>query len=163
MYKIIFVLCFTCFSYFTPLLDAKECPSPLLSVGGGYFGFGSDYCHGVFQAEYKWGKLYWDHLRPIATIVLTERGAFYAACGFGFELPLTERLIFTPSFSPGLYYKGNGKNLGHPVEFRSGLELAYQLKNKSLIGTQLYHISNAHLAHKNPGANALIFFIAFPQ
>lgn len=160
IYKYIIIFIFSCHASF---LAAQDCPPGLLSIGGGYFGFGSDYCHGTLQAEYKWGERYWNYLRPIGTVALTERGALYVACGFGCELYLTERLIFTPSFAPGLYYNGNGKKLGHPVEFRSGLELAYQMKNKSRIGTQLYHISNAHLAHRNPGANALIFFIAFPQ
>ena len=28
-------------------------------------------------------------------------------------------LIFTPSFAPGLYHKGDGKDLGHALEFKS--------------------------------------------
>jgi hypothetical protein len=42
------------------------------------------------------------------------------------------------------------------------MEIAYEFKWKSRVGAQFYHISNASLAHKNPGAESLIFYYAIP-
>jgi lipid A 3-O-deacylase len=63
-------------------------------------------------------------------------------------------LTFTPSFAPGLYYEGNGKDLGHVLEFKSEVQLSYTTSNKTSIGVSYNHISNASLGDKNPGANS---------
>ena len=66
-------------------------------------------------------------------------------------------LNFTPSFTPGLYHEGDGKDLGHVIEFKSELQFSLDLKNNSLIGFSYNHISNASLGDKNPGANSYMF------
>ena len=33
----------------------------------------------------------------------------------------------TPSFTPGFYRQGNGKDLGHPLEFKSEVQLSLDL------------------------------------
>ena len=68
----------------------------------------------------------------------------------------------TPSFIPGVYCKGSGKDLGYPLEFRSSLELAYEWCCKARLSGQFYHISNASLSKKNPGANALALIFCIP-
>ena len=37
------------------------------------------------------------------------------------------KLNLIPSFTPGLYEQGNGKDLGHLVEFKSELQLSLDL------------------------------------
>ena len=66
-------------------------------------------------------------------------------------------LNFTPSFTPGLYHEGDGKDLGHIIEFKSELQFSVDLSNNSLIGFSYNHISNASLGDKNPGANSYMF------
>ena len=66
-------------------------------------------------------------------------------------------LIFTPSFAPGLYHKGDGKDLGHVVEFKSEIQLSYALSKDSRLGVSYNHVSNASLGDKNPGANSYMF------
>ena len=66
-------------------------------------------------------------------------------------------LIFTPSFAPGLYHEGNGKDLGHVLEFKSEVQLSYPISDKSSLGISYNHVSNASLGDKNPGANSYMF------
>ena len=63
--------------------------------------------------------------------------------------------IFTPSFGIGYYDDGDGKKLGNNIEFRTTLEISYQLKNKNRIGISFGHISNANIGDKNPGVEIL--------
>ena len=136
---------------------------PQFSLGGGYFDIGrKKTCCGLFQAEYKFGKILWRYLRPHAGLMTAELESTYLYLGLGVELYLTSHWVFTPSFSPGLYFNGCGKNLGIPIEFRSAVEFAYEFSTKIRGGVQFYHISNAHLSHRNPGANELVFFVAIP-
>ncbi len=67
-------------------------------------------------------------------------------------------LNLTPSFAPGYYNQGDGKDLGHSLEFKSEVQLSLDLPQKnSQLGFSYNHISNASLGDKNPGANSYSF------
>ncbi len=144
-------------------LVALERPDPLLSIGGGYFDVGRRHRADLLQAEYKWGHYFWRCIRPQCGLMTAEFDAFFIYGGIGVDLYLTKHIVFSPNFCPGIYWHNKrGKNLGFPLEFRSTLELAYELNNHVRIGTQFYHISNASLSNRNPGANEWTVFIAVP-
>ena len=63
----------------------------------------------------------------------------------------------TPSFTPGVYNQGDGKDLGHLVEFKSEVQLSLDLPKESQFGFSYNHLSNASLGEKNPGANSYMF------
>ena len=63
----------------------------------------------------------------------------------------------TPSFSPGYYTSGDGKDLGSPLEFKTEVQLSYNLLPGSKLGYSYNHVSNAGLGDKNPGANSYMF------
>ena len=63
----------------------------------------------------------------------------------------------TPSFTPGMYHEGDGKDLGHLVEFKSELQISTDIFKNSELGFSYNHISNASLGEKNPGANSYMF------
>lgn len=94
---------------------------------------------------------------PVAGAMASAQGALYAYGGFRFDLPVGRRWIVTPSWAAGLYYAGkeDGKDLGGVVEFRSGVELAYQLGERSRLGLCLYHLSNGGFYDFNPGTESL--------
>ena len=101
-------------------------------------------------------------LKPFFGIEFTNDSASYFLTGIYFEDNLGElldgdksRLFFTPSFGAGIYNDGSGKNLGNDLQFRTSLELSYELQNKNRIGISFSHISNANLADKNPGVEIL--------
>ncbi len=102
------------------------------------------------------------YLKPFIGIETTTDSAFYFLGGIYLEDNLGKLLIgkenkwnFTPSFGLGYYDDGNGKKLGNKLEFRTTLELSYQLNNDDRIGFSLGHISNANIGNKNPGAEII--------
>ena len=104
----------------------------------------------------------WFFLKPFFGLELTSDSASYFLTGIYFEDNLGElfennksRYYFTPSFGAGFYDDGSGKKLGNTIEFRTSLEISYELKNNNRIGISLSHISNANLGNKNPGAEIL--------
>ena len=95
-------------------------------------------------------------ISPITGFMLTENNAAYAYTGIQAQYKMGN-LNIVPSFTPGLYGEGNGKDLGHILEFKSELQASYDLSENSSFGMSYNHISNASLADKNPGANSYMF------
>ena len=96
------------------------------------------------------------NLSPITVALLTADSAGYIYTGVQAQYKLGV-LNFTPSFTPGLYFEGDGKDLGHLIEFKSELQISLDLSRSSELGLSYNHISNASLGDKNPGANSYMF------
>ncbi len=95
-------------------------------------------------------------LQPVTGVMITADNAGYVYTGF--QVPYQSgSLTFTPSFTPGLYSEGDGKDLGHVIEFKSEIQLSLELSPNSELGISYNHISNASLGDKNPGANSYMF------
>jgi len=92
-------------------------------------------------------------LSPMTGGFFTEKSAFYLYSGVQAEYELGF-LTITPSFAPGYYNYGNGKDLGYPLEFKSEVQMSFNLSDSSHLGMSYNHISNASLGTKNPGANS---------
>ena len=102
-------------------------------------------------------------LHPFAGVMATGRGSVYVLGGAGWDLPLTERLIFTPSLGAGLFEPGDSEeDLGHRVNVRSGVELAYRFPGGSRLGLFAHHTSNAALAYENPGTEGVYLSYTLP-
>ena len=95
-------------------------------------------------------------LSPITGAFLTENSAAYLYTGVQAEYELGF-LTITPSFTPGYYHEGNGKDLGSPLEFKSEVQMSLNLGETTHLGMSYNHISNASLGNKNPGANSYMF------
>ena len=95
-------------------------------------------------------------LSPITGALITADNAGYIYTGVQAQYKIGS-LNFTPSFTPGLYHEGDGKDLGHLVEFKSELQFSLDLSKTSELGFSYNHISNASLGDKNPGANSYMF------
>ena len=96
------------------------------------------------------------NLSPVTGGLITGDNAAYIYTGVQAQYKIGA-LNFTPSFTPGLYHEGDGKDLGHVIEFKSELQFSLDLSNNSLLGFSYNHISNASLGNKNPGANSYMF------
>ena len=95
-------------------------------------------------------------LSPITGFMITENNAGYIYTGIQAQYK-AGILNIAPSFTPGLYGEGDGKDLGHVLEFKSELQLSLDLSSNSELGFSYNHISNASLGDKNPGANSYMF------
>ena len=96
------------------------------------------------------------NLSPITGAMITTDNSSYFYTGVQANYKIG-RLNFTPSFSPGYYNEGSGKDLGHALEFKSELQLSLSLPKDSQLGLSYNHLSNASLGNKNPGANSYMF------
>ena len=96
------------------------------------------------------------NLSPITGALITADSAGYLYTGVQAQYKLGV-LNFTPSFTPGLYFEGDGKDLGHIIEFKSELQFSLDMSNTSELGFSYNHISNASLGDNNPGANSYMF------
>ena len=99
---------------------------------------------------------FFGNLSPITGLMITADNAGYIYTGVQAQYKIGN-LNFTPSFTPGLYHEGDGKDLGHLLEFKSELQISLDLSKNSQLGFSYNHISNASLGNKNPGANSYMF------
>ena len=108
------------------------------------------------QNENLTRKSFLGTLSPITGAMITADNAVYFYTGIQAQYKIG-KINLTPSFTPGIYEKGNGKDLGHVVEFKSEVQLSLNLFENSQFGMSYNHISNASLGEKNPGANSYMF------
>ena len=95
-------------------------------------------------------------LSPITGFMMTTDSTSYLYTGVQAKYNIG-KLNLTPSFSPGLYSMGDGKDLGSPLEFKSELQLSVDLLPGTKLGYSQSHLSNAGLDDKNPGADSYMF------
>ena len=96
------------------------------------------------------------NLSPITGAMITADSAAYFYTGVQAQYKFGSMNI-TPSFAPGIYNQGDGKDLGHPLEFKSELQFSLDLPKSSELGFSYNHLSNASMGEKNPGANSYMF------
>lgn len=98
---------------------------------------------------------------PMAGVMATGDGAFYAYAGFGLDFRVTARFTVTPNWALGAYEDGASRDLGGVVEFRSALDLALAVGGRAAVGLSFYHLSNAGIYDRNPGSESLVVTYSF--
>jgi len=109
------------------------------------------------------------YIKPFVGIETTTDSAFYIISGIYLEDNVGELFVgkeskfnFIPSFGTGYYSDGDGKKLGNNIEFRTTLEISYELDNRNRLAVSFGHISNANIGDKNPGVEILSFSYQVP-
>tara|TARA_B110000014_G_C20077630_1_gene562700 strand:+ start:358 stop:1089 length:732 start_codon:yes stop_codon:yes gene_type:complete len=139
----------------------KHEPATELGLYTGMFDFSDDKQKaGILGFEHQDENLFRESflgsLSPITGGFITENSAIYLYSGVQAQYELGF-LKITPSFAPGYYNQGDGKDLGHPLEFKTEVQMTIDLSESSHLGMSYNHISNASLGTKNPGANSYMF------
>ncbi len=98
-------------------------------------------------------------LKPAVGVAGTEDGNTWAYGGLRLDFKLGSWVI-TPQFAVALYERGNGRELGGALEFRSGIEVAHKFPGGPRVGLLFYHLSNADIYHLNPGSNSLVLTLS---
>ena len=132
-----------------------------LNVYSGMFDFSDDGKRATLvgvqhQDEMLNRNTFLGNLSPITGAMITADSAAYFYTGVQAQYKFGS-INLTPSFAPGIYNKGDGKDLGHPLEFKSEIQLSLDLPKSAEIGFSYNHLSNASLGDKNPGANSYMF------
>ena len=153
------------FIFFAFSINAEELKyndqSTELNVYTGMFDFSDDGKKSALVVfQHQNGNLNRDtflgSLSPITGALITADNAGYIYTGVESKYNMGF-LNVTPSFTPGLYHKGDGKDLGHMLEFKSEVQLSLDLSKSTELGFSYNHISNASFGDKNPGANSYMF------
>jgi len=132
-----------------------------LTMGAGYYDINDDQGAVEVRDEWRGSKLFW-HIHPLIGAMGTGDGALYGYVGAAIDMFFGKRIVVTPSFAVGAYTDGKGKDLGHTIEFRSGVELAWRFENQMRLGLMLYHLSNASIGDSNPGTEVLSLGLSIP-
>lgn len=142
--------------------QAKAQDPSFLTFGVGAFDFtDSDHRSAQFELQYRSGLKLWI-FQPMAGVSATTDASAYVYAGVSVDVFFGNRFVLRPSFAPGLYHEGNGKDLGGVLEFRSALEAAYRFDDRSRLGIEISHRSNAGIYDDNPGEETLMLFYHLP-
>ena len=141
--------------------EKLQVPNTELNLYSGMFDFSDQKQRAVLvgfqhQNEELYRDTFLGTLSPITGGFVTENAALYAYTGVEWNFDIGP-INFTPSFAPGLYGAGSGKDLGHILEFKSEVQASFNFSENSKLGMSYNHISNASLGDKNPGANSYMF------
>ena len=108
------------------------------------------------RLDYRFGKKFLI-FKPFLTGAYVTNNSSFLGAGVLVDIYLGRRFVLTPQFSP-TWWRGKTSNLdlGHALEFRSRLELAYRFDDRSRIGISIDHSSNAGLGDGNPGVESVM-------
>lgn len=143
--------------------NAREKDPSFVTVAGGWFDFNRKHDEGAeFRLEYRSNKKIWV-FKPFVTSAVASNGMMFVGAGVLVDIYLGPNWVVTPSFAVTWWQaKTEGLDLGHPIEFRTQVELAYRFKSRARLGASVSHYSNASLAKKNPGTEALMLNYSSP-
>lgn len=105
--------------------------------------------HGPFQNVYG--------------LSISDTGDAWAGAGHAYTIATPiDRIDLQLHAMTGLYSRGTGVDLGGPIEFRSGIELAYHLENGMRLGLGWDHRSNLEIYARNPGVEMVHVRLSIP-
>ena len=91
-------------------------------------------------------------LAPVSGAFVTGKDSLYFYTGVEGQYDLGPMNI-SPSFTPGYYEKGSGKDLGSVLEFKSEIKVGFDILKDSKLGYSYSHISNNDWGDVNPGSD----------
>ena len=111
--------------------------------------------------QYVGKPLIWT-LRPHVGGFVTHRGAVYGYAGLGVDIQITDWAMIRGNTAIGACGQGDDRDLGHVVQFRSGVELVFVLPNEAEIGIGFHHLSNAGIGEENLGTEIATISYSVP-
>ena len=110
----------------------------------------------LFGIEHKNPDLFRDtflgKFKPVTGGFITGNNSAYFYTGVEAQYGLGPLKIL-PSFTPGYYEKGDGKDLGSVLEFKSELKVGLDIFENSKLSYSYSHISNNDWGETNPGTD----------
>ena len=110
----------------------------------------------LFGIEHKNPNLFRDtflgKFKPVTGAFMTGDSSVYLYTGIEGQYGIGPLKIL-PSFAPGYYEKGDGKDLGSVLEFKSEIKVGLELFENSKLSYSYSHISNNDWGDSNPGTD----------
>ena len=121
------------------------------------------FSNNLYGVELRFADITRWHLIPAVGHQWGDAGFNYLYVDVRHPWSLSKHWELNISTGIGLYEESRYLDLGHTIEFRSGLELLYQLNQRQKLGIGMHHYSNSRLAERNPGTESatLIFLQQF--
>ena len=109
------------------------------------------------------GAPVWQGFQPVVGGSLSSRREAWAGAGLAYTWRGSDSSTFVrAAVMPGLYSRGNGRDLGGPVMIRSSLEAGWSLRAGGELAIGLSHRSNAGIYAQNPGLDTLYISYSMP-
>lgn len=125
-------------------------------VSTGVIDFGKDHETAEVGMEYRFGTDWCLGLGPHVGAFLTPDESFYLYTGTDQRFNLGSFWFIDVATSVGFYEKGDGKDIGGELEFRSGIAVGRRLPGGSRLSFGFFHLSNSSYYRRNPGVNSLL-------
>ena len=110
----------------------------------------------LFGIEHKNPDLFRDtflgKFKPVTGAFMTGNSSVYLYTGVEAQYGIGPLKIL-PSFAPGYYEKGDGKDLGSVLEFKSEVKVGLDVFENSQLSYSYSHISNNDWGETNPGTD----------
>ncbi|OSQ41031.1 acyloxyacyl hydrolase [Thalassospira mesophila] len=133
-----------------------------LGFSTGIFNITADDAAAEMRLDYRDNHALLGFLRPIGGVMVTSDGDVHGYGGLMADVLWNAHFATSFYSSAGAYHHGDGEDLGHWIEFRSGVEVSYRFDDKSRVGLGFAHISNADIGDRNPGAEVLSLTYTVP-
>jgi len=114
-----------------------------------------------YGVEYRYKDI-GNGFRPIIGFTGDDEGAAYGYAGVDWDLQVANSFYLIPTLAVGAYHQGDSQDLGGGLQFRTGVEAAYEFEQGNRLGVELSHLSNAGLHDRNPGTELLQVVYAHP-
>jgi lipid A 3-O-deacylase len=140
-------------------------PPPLthLRVGLGYLDLDGGANGGMalelllVEAAPRWGPV-----GLAGGALATSLGQLYGWGGLRVPVTVGPTTTLAGALGVGLYARGQGKELGSPLEFRSSITVERQWSSALRVSLTLYHLSNAGTGRRNPGVEGITLGWSLP-
>ena len=110
----------------------------------------------LFGVEHKNPDLFRDtflgKFKPVTGAFMTTNSSLYLYTGVEGQYGIGPVKIL-PSFAPGYYEKGDGKDLGSVLEFKSEIKVGFDIFEDSKLSYSYSHISNNDWGETNAGTD----------
>ncbi len=118
---------------------------------GEEFYFRRDTRHAFGPFQINWGASITD-----------DGGAWLGVGSVGAYHTPNDRWFLEFHSMPGLYVEGSERDLGGPIQFRSGIAVGYEAPSGVRAALSIDHRSNAGIYSQNPGLETVQFRISVP-
>lgn len=160
--KTMFLLCLLC-SAMTQATDQPNAHNYSISLEYGKIAFfDAEYKNNQYGIELTQARQNRWQLHNIYGLMFTQSDNSYLYYGLKKDWPLSRSWLLSTSLSAGLFDNNHRIDLGHSIEFRSKLELAYQWPKQHRLGLAVSHLSNSRMSSKNPGTETVNIVYTFP-
>ena len=154
--KSLLVLVFTIFAISNLVADESDTNISLYTGTFDVIDKEGDDQTSLFGIEHKNQNLFRDtflgKFKPVTGAFMTGDSSVYLYTGIEGQYGIGPLKIL-PSFAPGYYEKGDGKDLGSVLEFKSEIKVGLELFENSKLSYSYSHISNNDWGETNPGTD----------